>query len=746
MFGRLERGERLVSREEAAQAQSVPGTGFRSRLGNWQEWLNIGLLFLVLEVAVLSIEQARWMTPQPSLTLVLILAVLTTWLLDISRIPGIVTHPLTLVVGGLVTMWQATSTAMTGTGTFYFAIFLTALTWVMGYSSTWFILRKRNAWVAVFLGAVAILVNLSNLPGRYYIFFGFYFLAAMLLIAQTRIAKQRSLLERGTGYLKRSFLYLTAPLLCLVILAVSISWVTPEVRVPQLETMIATKMLWKHDIEESRFNFFADIPAKQPMNTSSTRRYLLFRGDWHQGNQVHFVVSSRVPSYWQANIYDVYTSWGWTNGETERYMLEKGAKWRDPGVTSDSNKITYTVTTNLKTDVLLTAGRFLSSDTTVLLRESGGDVFAVTTPRLLRPNERYTVTSIISSAPPDNLSEAGTDYPKYIKDAYLQLPPDFPERIRQLSKSITKEAKTPYDKVFAIDEYLSQIPYEEESGAPPQGVDGVEYFLFTQKSGYCLHFASAMAVMLRSVGVPSRLVVGYLPGDKNDATGTYTLRDKHYHTWPQAYFPGYGWVDLEATPSPDSEVAVETPWVADQISEGWGQPAPWLEWQMLAAWPGMEYTGMDAAGKKTDVWNRRWPFADVIGKTLLYILGGAILIILLISPILALRSKFHRWLWRVIRSESASMIYARMCVLASMVKLAPRPQQTPLEYTAELTAEFPLQAEALDNIAQAYVENRFGGRGRLGLFEEAKLLKARRSVFDMLLTRLGFLERLFYKR
>jgi transglutaminase-like putative cysteine protease len=558
--------------------------------------------------------------------------------------------------------------------------------------------------------------------------------------------RQPGLSERGTGYSGRSFLYLMAPLLCLVILAASISWIVPEVRVPQLETMIATRMLWKHDIEESRFNFFAKIPAKQPLNTSSTSRDLLFKKKWHQGEQIDFVVNSQIPAYWQVHIYDTYTSRGWTGTETERYMLEKGAKWCDPGAGSSLGRMTYTVTTNQKTDLLLMAGRFISSDTTVLLHESGGDIFLVTTPRLLRPDERYTVTSIISSPSPASLSGAGTAYPRYIQDDYLQLPPDFPESVRQLSKSITEEAKTPYEKVIAIDDYLSQIPYEDEVKPPPQGTDGVEHFLFTQKSGYCLHFASAMAVMLRSVGVPSRLVVGYLPGEPGNDVGEYILRDKHYHTWPQAYFLGYGWVDLEATPSVDSEVTIETPWITGQVTEGPEPQDAWLEWEMYYAWQGMGYPGPDTAGEKTEIWNRRWHYSDVLGKSLLYILGGAFLIALIVSPILALRSRFHRWLWIVIRSESASMVYARMCVLASMVRLGPRPQQTPLEYNAELTSQFPSQAEALNIITQAYVENRFGRRGKLGLFEEAKLLKARRSVFDMLLKRLGFLKKLFYRR
>jgi transglutaminase-like putative cysteine protease len=753
--------------------QEIPTTRFKSLLGNWHGWLTMVLVFLVLEIAILSIEQARWITPQPSLTLVLFLAMLATLLIAGSRLPNAAIHVLVLILGIIVTLWQAytlisplettsrfdeliiafqslwqtTGTAMASDETIFFAIFLTFLTWVMGYISTWFILQKRNAWVAVSLGAAAILVNLSNLPNSYYVFFGCYFLAAMLLIAQNHIAKRYSLLKRGTSYSKRGLLYLTAPLLLLVILAVSIAWVTPEIHVPQLETTIATKILWKHDIEESRLNLFGAVPAKQALSTSSTRRDLPFGKKWHQGNQVHFVVSSEHPSYWRVHVYDTYTSQGWINSPSSRYTLEQDVPWGEARPPSDQGTITYKVTTNLKTDMLLTAGGFLSSNTPVVVHVGASDIVTVTTPRLLRPGEHYMATSLTSSARPDNLARTGDNYPQYITDNYLQLPSGFPESVRRLSESITSEAKSPYEKVLAIDNYLSQIPYEEEVEAPPEGTDGVEHFLFTQKSGFCVYYASAMAVMLRSVDVPSRLVVGYLPGEPGEDVGQYTLRDKHYHTWPQVYFPDYGWVDVEATPSDtEGEVAIEIPWVSGQVIERLPQWDIWLELGALTLPSGTPKITPEEKPKNNSVIRGRLPFADVLGKTLLYIIIGIFIVILLLFPVFLFRSSFYRWLWRVDRANAASMVYARMCRLASLVKLGPKPQQTPLEYTAELTSAFPQQARSLDSIVQTYVENRFGRKERLGLFEEANLLKSRCFVFETLLKRTSFIKRLFRKR
>ncbi len=717
-----------------------------SRLGNWQGWVNIILLFLVLEIAILSIEQARWITPQPSLTLVLILSLVTGWLLARSQLPGGVAHILALVAGGAVTAWQAYQ--LPAPETISFAAFLAFLTWVVGYVSTWFVLRKKNAWVAVCLGAVVVLVNLSNLPDSYYFFFGLYFIAAIFLITQTRMVRQHYVSGRGTGFLGRGLLYFTVSLLCLVILAVSFAWVVPEMRFPQLQTMIATRMLWKQDIEKSSFNFFAAVPAKQPLSTSGTRRDLLFDRDWHQEDRIDFVVNSQHPSYWRMHMYDTYTRQGWVNSPISDYMLEKEEPWGDADALSDSDTITYTVTTNMKTDTLLTAGSFVSSDMPVLVHVSAGDVISVTAPRVLSPGEHYTVTSSIFSPSPADLSGVGGGYPPSIAGNYLQLPSRFPRDIRLLSENITRDARTPYQKIVAIDGYLSQIPYEEEIKPPPEGTDGVAHFLFTQKSGFCLYYASAMAVMLRCVDVPSRLVVGYLPGDPGEGAGEYILRDKHYHTWPQAYFQGYGWVDLEATPGgADSEVSVGTPWVSAGTIEEYPQWGEWQEWQTswMYGWP-YDITPGEAAPKPGTL-RGPFSFADELGRALIIIFGGAAIIMLLVTPLLVFRSAFYRWLWQVDRANLASRAYARMCSLASMVGLGPRPQQTPLEFAAELAVEFPEQAKALDALVGAYVENRFGRRpGKLGLFEEATVLKARCSVYEGLLQRLGLVRRLFSRR
>jgi len=228
----IETGKKPVKTEEA-KASLVLIRRLASWLGDRHEWLNMALLFIVLEITVLSIERARWITPQPSLTVVLVLSILTVWLLIRSRIPAVAVHILTLAIGILVTLWQAyamlpalgislqiqrlfsalLSPGQVGGLNIPFAVFLGFLVWIAAYVSAWYLLRRQNVWVGVSLSTIIIMVNLSNLTDRYYYFFGLFIVAAVLLVAQNRVVKRYKSSGHFSGYLKRGWVLFTACLL-----------------------------------------------------------------------------------------------------------------------------------------------------------------------------------------------------------------------------------------------------------------------------------------------------------------------------------------------------------------------------------------------------------------------------------------------------------------------------------------------------------------------------------------------------
>ncbi len=133
-------------------------------------------------------------------------------------------------------------------------------------------------------------------------------------------------------------------------------------------------------------------------------------------------------------------------------------------------------------------------------------------------------------------------------DKYLKLPP-LDARIAKLAEEITAAAPTNYGKAAAVERYLStHFGYTLELPLiSPR--DPLANFLFERKRGHCEYFASSMAVMLRALGIPARIVTGFRGGEFNDLTGQYVVRASDAHAWVEAYFPGYGWASFDPTPA-----------------------------------------------------------------------------------------------------------------------------------------------------------------------------------------------------
>ena len=178
--------------------------------------------------------------------------------------------------------------------------------------------------------------------------------------------------------------------------------------------------------------------------------------------------------------------------------------------------------------------------------------------RDIKVHDTYQITSSVSRARPEILRNSGTDYPAWVLEKYTQLPDDLPLRVRDLAEQWTADADNPYDKAQAIKERLSTFQYTLEVEPPPFDADGVDHFLFTLREGYSEYFSSAMTVMLRSVGIPSRMVTGYTEGNKVVGEDIYLVLDSNSHGWLEVYMPRFGWIPFEATPGNAFPVPVPT--------------------------------------------------------------------------------------------------------------------------------------------------------------------------------------------
>lgn len=135
-----------------------------------------------------------------------------------------------------------------------------------------------------------------------------------------------------------------------------------------------------------------------------------------------------------------------------------------------------------------------------------------------------------------------------INQTYTQLPDTLPDRVKELAEEITKDSDTKYDKLKAIEAYLNKYNYTLSPKEVPKGEDFIDYFLFDSKEGYCTSYATAMAVLGRCIGIPTRYVEGFVVRYNNrDKKGMYPVKNSQAHAWAEAYIEGVGWIPFEAT-------------------------------------------------------------------------------------------------------------------------------------------------------------------------------------------------------
>jgi transglutaminase-like putative cysteine protease len=176
----------------------------------------------------------------------------------------------------------------------------------------------------------------------------------------------------------------------------------------------------------------------------------------------------------------------------------------------------------------------------------------------------YEADSDISTPSPSQLRGAVELLPPFAF-TYLQLPKLDP-RIPHLAAQISQSASNNYDRAVAIERYLkTHYGYTLQLPRSPVA-DPLADFLFERKQGHCEYFASSMAVMLRTLRIPARVVNGFRSDEFNDVTGNYVVRAKDAHAWVEAYFPNYGWITFDPTPGG----AIGSP-------QGWGRAMLYLD-------------------------------------------------------------------------------------------------------------------------------------------------------------------------
>ncbi len=276
---------------------------------------------------------------------------------------------------------------------------------------------------------------------------------------------------------------------------------------------------------------------------------LRYRGSL--GDQIVMYVRSPAWSYWRSHAFDSYNGYSWEQSLKQTRVINKRSRLGafvvpDQSAQGDEIVQTFYIMQN-QPNLIFAAYRarevYVNSEEIAVDMEDGI--------RLGSPLEAGMIYTVISYRPdftPDQLRQASTAYPPDITRRYLQLPDNISARVRDLAQQLAATAPTAFDKASALSDYLLTIPYDLYP--PPQPLDSetVDNFLFVDKRGVCEQFATAQVVMLRTLGIPARLVAGYNAGEYNALSGYYTIRASDAHAWVEVYFPDYGWIPFDPTP------------------------------------------------------------------------------------------------------------------------------------------------------------------------------------------------------
>jgi transglutaminase-like putative cysteine protease len=257
------------------------------------------------------------------------------------------------------------------------------------------------------------------------------------------------------------------------------------------------------------------------------------------------ITVQKVRYYWRLQTFDNYNGHVWIARTSQAQGIAPNTPYY-PGLTDMPENYQmvrqHVERVQSQDAALFVTGDLLSSDQpTIAEWRSSGDLIAARTDANI-----YAADSRVQSVSVNQLRLAGRNYPDSMKN-YLSLPDALPERVRDLAASLTIDQPTPYDQVMAIQDYLRQFPYSLQVPGSPTNRDVADYFLFDLQKGYCDYFATTMAVLVRSVGIPSRLVTGYSSGTYDYETDRFVVVQANSHAWVEVYFPGIGWVEFEPT-------------------------------------------------------------------------------------------------------------------------------------------------------------------------------------------------------
>ena len=706
----------------------------RSRLRFRGGWVTLPIFLLIAILYPISLDQADWVDTKKQLVWIAVAAVLFGTLVGNGRIRsrpagllGAVTGTFAVVLGtiigsGMVTGAASAATLHDRTTTIavhvnnwvtqvfageaandptVFVLFLGATVWCSSYIGAFALARERRPWDALVLCGGCLVINVSLALSSLLFDLVLFSLAALVLLTRLHIVtlqerwERRNIVPAGEmdWRLLRGGLTWTTVLVIMALL-------TPRVAAADAFGSAFTTFEGPyHRVEAEWQRFFAGVSGPSRLQGVSFSDAIRLGQAPNLGDRVVMTVDAESGHFWRGVSYDFYTGAGWRTTETDR-----------------QDKITVPALERVKLDAtfdivvshanLLFAANEPTKASVPYQFQTGDDRSYSTSLRAVDRTQAagtYTTSSLVSKATKEQLRKATTLYPAYIKAKYLQLPSSLPQRVRDKAHQIADTKVTPYDKAEAIEAYLrATYKYSTVVKNVPAGRDPVDYFLFDLKEDFCEYFASSMAVLLREEGVPARVVEGFTSGVFDPAVGRFVVRELNAHAWVEAYFPQYGWIEFEPTPSELTFARIEA--AAAPVDSGSGEGGPGSAGDRPDR-EGLRINDSDPGGGNPDD-----QAPSDLGRVSAPVDPRPALAVIALF-VLAMLGLFARFEWRFRKLSPIDAAWGKARLLGAYAGHAPRSSETPYEYAASLGAAVPEVSAPLRTIADARVRERYAPGG-----------------------------------
>ena len=602
-----------------------------------------------------------------------------------------------------------------------YAIGLAVVMWVTAFMAAYTLYRHHRVLDAILLVGAALIANMSATFLDLFGYLVLFVLAALLLWLRA------SLLTREEGWRRRRVnenIEVPASIMRtgVVFIGVSIimAWALASVAVaaPLTDAWRSLGPAW--DVVRTRVDRVLGglTNPNARLNSTTFQTSFVISHQWFSSDVPVMTVSSDQAYYMQTVTYNVYTGQGWdSTGGTSRDVAAKSSIFPDgspeePGTTTGFDVARLTVALQEPSDRnLFTPGFPLQISAPATITQPGGLPFlgSLVSQNSVSPGDGYTITAIISNVTAAQLRAAGSNYPAVVRQLYMSTD-GITDRTQKLALQIVAKAKatTPFDKAQALADYLRTDPrftYSTKIDSPSTDRDVADWFLFDPKGqvGFCQYYATAMAVMARSLGLPARLAAGFAPGQAL-TKNVYQYRESNAHVWAQIYFPGYGWQNFESTKS--IPPVLRAAGSSQPGSSGPITGSSHADFQKRVDNPNQDFASSSLRPIPGSVGEGAGAGSGVVQ-------GGNLLVIL--ALILVAGGYIT---WRLRRSgrrirflPPGDRQWAILLLAADRAGVSQRASETDYEYAGWLEEQIPARRPEIQTIARAKVYGSYSGRG-----------------------------------